>query len=100
LVTGELGHHLALEHGDGMDGCLFGQSLGHSPGVNGLQHFGLPHLLRVALLSFSFCLATCRWAAHFFDSATRASDVISFLPLERTVGAGVVVVDWTEGSAT
>jgi hypothetical protein len=44
LVGGELGHHLALEHGDGVDGCLFGQSLGRSSGVNGLQHFGLPLL--------------------------------------------------------
>jgi hypothetical protein len=29
-----------------VDGCLFGQSLGRSPGMNGLQHFGPPHLLR------------------------------------------------------
>jgi hypothetical protein len=45
LVSGELGHHLALEHGDSVDGCLFGQSLGHSSGMNGLQYFGLPRLL-------------------------------------------------------
>jgi hypothetical protein len=56
LVAGELGHHLALEHGDGLDGCLFGQSLGRSPGVNGLQHFGLSHLLRGRLHVFLLLL--------------------------------------------
>jgi hypothetical protein len=40
-----VGHHLALEHGDGVDDSLLGQSLGRSSGVNGLQHFGLPRLL-------------------------------------------------------
>jgi hypothetical protein len=45
LVGSKLGHHLALEHGDSMDGGLLGQSLGYSSGVNGLQHFGLPRLL-------------------------------------------------------
>jgi hypothetical protein len=49
-------------------------------------------------LSLCFCLATTRRAAHFFDSAARAPDAISFLPLGRTVGA--VAVDWAEGWAT
>jgi hypothetical protein len=39
LVGGE------LEHGDDMDGDLLGQSLDGSSGMNGLQDFGLPHLL-------------------------------------------------------
>jgi hypothetical protein len=45
LVGGELGHHLALEHGDDVDGGLLGQSLGGSSSMNGLRDFGLPHLL-------------------------------------------------------
>jgi hypothetical protein len=69
LVGGELGHHLALEHGDGVDGGLLGQSW---------------------FLSFSRCLVMTHRVARFFDSAARASAIISFLPLARTVGAATM----------
>jgi hypothetical protein len=38
-------------------------------------------------MSFSFCLATTRRAVRFFDSAARASGVISFLPLGKDRGS-------------
>jgi hypothetical protein len=36
LVDAELGHDLALEHSDSVDGGLLGQNLGRSSGVKGL----------------------------------------------------------------
>jgi hypothetical protein len=36
LFGGELGDHLALDHGESVDGFLLGQSLGGSSGMNGL----------------------------------------------------------------
>jgi hypothetical protein len=50
LAGDELGHYLALEHGDGVGGGLFCQNLSSSSGVNGLQDFGLPRLLLGGLL--------------------------------------------------
>jgi hypothetical protein len=94
LVGGKLGHHLAPEHGDGVDGGLLGQSLGSGSGVNRLQDFGLLGLLLGELLVLLPLDATTCHAARFFDSTARAFAVISFLPLARTVGA--TAVEWAE----
>jgi hypothetical protein len=98
VISGELGHHLALEHGDSVDGGLLGQSLGGSSGMNGLQDFTCLAFSSAMFLSFSHCLARTRRAARFFDSAVWASGIISFLPLAGKVGA--VAMDWAKTMTT
>jgi hypothetical protein len=50
LDGGELGHHLVLEHGDGVGGGLLGKNLGGSSGVDALPRLLLGGLLVLLLL--------------------------------------------------
>jgi hypothetical protein len=52
----------------------------------------------VIFLSFSCFLGRTHQAARFFDSAARASSVISFLPLSGMVGE--VAMNWVETTMT